>query len=112
MAQRLTGKNARSKKAQALRLLSAGANQIETAQQVDVDVRTIRRWQRDPEFARLVVDMAGDSIKEKLPDILKVLCDEAAKGSHQHIKLLLEHIRFIEQMKQHAIQGQISFVWG
>lgn len=101
-----------SRKAKAVELLAhGGQNYREVAQQVGVTEVTLRRWRKDPVFADAVLERSRDLLKENLPDIYSVLFEKAKEGQHQHIRLVLEHLEFLEELRSTVESAQISFVW-
>lgn len=101
----------RKKKLEAIECLAAGMPLGETARKVGITEKTLRLWRKQPEFAEMVLDKSRALIKENLPDIYSVLTREAKKGSHQHLRLLIEHIEKLEEMRNTAELGHISFTW-
>lgn len=101
----------RKKKLEAIELLAAGLSYTQVASQVGVTQKTLRLWRKEPEFGALVLEKSRDLIKENLPDIYSVLIKEAKKGSHQHLRLVLEHIEKLEELRNTAEMGHISFTW-
>jgi len=101
----------RKKKLEAIELLAAGMSYTEVASTVGVTQKTLRLWRKEPEFGAAVLDKSRALIKENLPDIYSVLIKEAKKGSHQHLRLLIEHYERLEEMRTNAELGHISFTW-
>lgn len=101
----------RKKKLEAIELLAAGMSYSEVATTVGITQKTLRLWRKQPEFSELVLEKSRALIKENLPDIYSVLIKEAKKGSHQHLRLILEHIEKLEEMRNTAEMGHISFTW-
>lgn len=102
----------RKKKLEAIELLAAGGlTYVQVAEQVGVTQRTLRKWRKEPEFAAMVLEKSREIIKENLPDIYSVLLKEAKKGSHQHLRLVLDHVERVEEMRNTAELGHITFTW-
>lgn len=92
-------------------LASGGLTFAEVADQVGITEVTLRRWRKKPEFAENVLHRSRELLKENLPDIYAVLFEEAKTGSAAHIKLILEHIEFLEELRSTVESAQISFTW-
>lgn len=102
----------RKKKLEAIELLASGnMSYAQVAETVGVTQKTLRLWRKEPEFGQAVLDKSRDLIKENLPDIYSVLIREAKKGSHQHLRLLIEHLERLEELRNTAEMGHISFTW-
>lgn len=100
------------KKLKAIEMLALGVySYTEIAEECNITQVTLRRWRKDPEFSKAVLEESRRLLKDKLPGIYNVLTDNALSGSHQHIKLLLDHLDRLEELKQVAEQGSISFTW-
>lgn len=100
------------RKRKAIELLALGTHTYkEIAEECNITQVTLRRWRKDPEFAKAVLEQSRQLLKDKLPAIYNVLSDNALSGSHQHIKLIIDHIEKLEELKQVADQGSISFTW-
>jgi len=100
------------RKTKAVEMLSLGVHTYkEIAAECNITQVTLRRWRKDPEFAKAVLEESRNKLKDKLPSIYNVLSDNALSGSHQHIKLILDHIEKLEELKTVSEQGSISFTW-
>jgi hypothetical protein len=96
----------------AVELLAAGrTTYTQVAEQSKITQVTLRRWRKDPIFAQAVLDRSRELMKDSLPSIYNVLTDNALTGSHQHIRLLLEHLQKVDELAKTAEQGTISFTW-
>ncbi len=62
----------------------------EYARMVNVNSRTLRRWQDQDGFKDEVLAMARQFLSEGLPEVYATILREAGKGSFQHAKLALE----------------------
>ncbi len=101
-----------SRKTKAIELLAhGGMNYQDVAKECNVTEVTLRRWRKDPDFADKVLSRSRDLLKENLPDIYSVLFEEAKQGSHQHIKLVLDHLEFLEELRANVESAQITFTW-
>lgn len=85
--------------------------QKEIACEVGVSETTFRKWKRNPEFIQAVITRSRELVKEALPDIYKSLSNNAKKGEPQHIKIVLDHLEKLEQMREKANEGSITFTW-
>lgn len=107
---RLDKFDSKSKKNRALDLLSVGLPKDRVADEVGVAKVTIRRWMNDAAFVEELHKRSTALLKENLPKLYNVMADLAAQGSHQHLKLLLEHLARIEEARNH-VQGSVTFTW-
>lgn len=103
-----------AKKEQAIELLSFGNMNYEAlADQLDINVLTLRVWRRDPDFALEVRKRALDLLKETVPSVYNILTEKSVKkGDLAAIKMLLEQVDRAETDVLKAAEGQISFTWG
>jgi hypothetical protein len=100
------------KQAMAVEMFAAGGHSLAAIAAVcDVHEKTVARWRKNPAFNDAVITRARELLKENLPDIYTVLGNLAKEGSHQHIRLLLEHLERIEEMRNNAMFGQVTFTW-
>jgi hypothetical protein len=67
------------------------------------------RWKKDPDFMQAIVERSRQLLKETLPQIYKSLTNNSKKGSHNHIKVYLDHLEKLEEAK--ANTGTITFIW-
>lgn len=96
----------------AIELLARGGLRLkDIAEEVGCSEKTLYTWRKLPEFMEQVVVRSREIIKEELPDIYQTLTDKCKDGSHHHIKILLDHLADLEQMRAKANQGQITFTW-
>lgn len=83
--------------------------QNKMAEILEINNSTISEWKRDINFQMAVIDRARELLKESLPEIYKALREKAKKGNFQHIKLMLEHLEKLEELKRR--QSNITFTW-
>ena len=83
----------------------------ETALAADCSERVIQNLRKDPEFLRTIIERAQDRLKSTLPNIYDALCTKAKEGSYVHIKLILDHLDRLEEMKNAVTDKQITFKW-
>lgn len=101
----------KKKKLHAMQLLAEGMAYGKICEEVGITMPTLRRWRKDPDFATEVLNMSTALLKENLPEIYSVLFKEAKKGSVQALKLYIEHIERLEEAKNNAVHGSITFTW-
>jgi len=100
------------KRSRAIELLAQGTmSYTQIAEDINVNVLTLRRWRAEPEFASDVVNRAQQLIKDELPSIFNVLIENAKAGSHQHIKMVLDYLHKLEELKHTADKGAVTFTW-
>jgi len=81
------------------------------ASEVGISERTLIKWKKIPEFMETVISKSRVFLKQMLPNVYDILGKDAARGSHQHIKLLLDHLDRLEEMNSKAHQGSFTFTW-
>ena len=98
------------KRLKAIELLAIGtiANQ-DIASELRINPQTLCKWKKDPEFMHAVVLRSRQLLKEDLPAIYKKLGEQGKIGSHQHIKILIDHLEKLEEAK--SSQTSLSFTW-
>lgn len=100
------------RKQKAVDMLALGVHTYtEVAAECNVTQVTLRRWRAQPDFAEAVLEASRQLLKDRLPSIYNVLSDNAMTGSHQHIKLVLEHLHKLEELRQVAEEGSVTFTW-
>lgn len=82
----------------------------DVARHVGVSRDTLWRWRKDPMFQEAVVERARELLHNALPKVYSALSNGACKGDPRHIKLLLEHLRDIEE-EYGKKETDISFTW-
>lgn len=108
----MSAKNLSKKQLEAIELLAIGGLTAKNVwSSLDIPESTFFRWRKLPEFNDEVIRRSRELLKEHLPDIYKTLTDNSAQGSHQHIKLVLDHLEKLEEMRWKAKQGEITFTW-
>lgn len=102
----------RVKQALAIDLFAHPGMTVEkVAYEVDVHPNTVVSWRKDPAFMEAVVNQARRNLRNRLPEILDRLADEAAQGHHQHAKIVLDYLDRLEERQREVEQGQITFSW-
>jgi len=97
---------------QAIELMCTGdMTQQEVAKQIGVTEQTICVWKRDSKFIELLLVAAREHLKQYLPDIYKTTVKKAKAGSYQHIKLILEHLERIEELRNGNKPGSFTVSW-
>lgn len=96
----------------AIELLARGGQTYEAiAEQCNVSPHAIYHWRQDPGFMEEVIRRARKNLKAELPDIYLSLSQAAKRGDSRHIKLVLDHIEKLEEMKARYAENAISFTW-
>ena len=99
-----------TKRIQAIELLAIGGKtQVEIAEIIGTTPQTISGWKRSKEFMELVVKRSRELLKENLPDVYKSLTDKSKQGNDRHIKIYLDHIEKLEEVK--SKETKITFTW-
>jgi len=100
------------RKQKAIEMLALGTHTYtEIAAECNITQKTLRRWRADKDFAEATLERSRQIMKDKLPSIYNVLTENAQTGSYQHIKLVLEHLQRLEELKHVAEEGSVSFTW-
>lgn len=101
------------KQLKAIEILARGGNKQlkDIAVEIGISERQLLNWRTDPNFMSAVVSRSRDIIREELPDVYCVLTHQAKGGNPAHIKILLDHLENLEEMKAKANEGQITFTW-
>lgn len=81
------------------------------AREVGISSRTLRTWKLNPDFINAIISRSRELVREALPEIYKSLSNNAKKGEPQHIKIVLDHLEKLEQMREKANEGSITFTW-
>lgn len=82
---------------EAIELLAGGRIKYkDVAAQVGVDVRTVARWRKDPDFRAEVKQALYGRINDELPDVFNVLIKKCLEGDLRAIRLLLEHMSRVD----------------
>lgn len=102
--------NGRQKRA--IELLARGENtQEEVAEHLGINPSTLSRWKKRPGFMEAVVEKSREQLRHTLPEIYDTLAKSSKRGSDRHIKILLDHIEKLEQMKANSNETTIIFKW-
>lgn len=99
------------KRLKAIELLAAGGKHNEVAAECGIACKTLYLWKRDPDFVDAVVNRARELMKSELSSVYNKLTQKATEGSHQHIKILLDHLDRLEEMRTQAASNTVTFVW-
>ena len=100
------------KQKQTISLLAAGGknfNQI--SEELNISRATLHRWQKNPQFMEAVIEEARTTLKSFLPNIYTKLTSSALAGDFQFVKLMIEHIEKLEEMKNKQSLSSITFTW-
>jgi len=96
----------------AINLLAEGGHSYEEiAEQSKVSPHTIYNWRKNPDFMDEVIRKARRLLKDNLPDIYESLVHQAKDGDPRHIKIILEHLEKLEEMKAKHAENSLTFTW-
>jgi transposase-like protein len=96
----------------AIELLAAGGMKyIDIAKECNVSEHTLYDWRKDARFMDLVIARARELLKESLPSVYSSLTTGAQSGDARHIKLVLEHLEKLEEIKARYADSIITFTW-
>lgn len=101
------------KQLKAIELLARGDYEhlAEVAKEVGCASRTLYQWRTRSVFMDAVVDRAREILKESLPEIYKKSSSLAKGGDYHHVKILLDHLDKLDEMKNKSNEGTITFTW-
>lgn len=98
------------KQLKCIELLAKGEmTQKDIAAELKLNPSTISKWKLDHKFMEAVVDRAKELLKESVPQVYKALTDKSKAGHDRHIKILLDHMEKLEEVR--AQRGSITFTW-
>ena len=80
-------------------------NSKKLAQTIDVDVTTIRRWLRNPDFIDIAYRRYMEVAGIELPQVIKAMVEEAKMGNVQAGRLILEHFGKLENKVKVQIES-------
>lgn len=99
------------KKAKAIELLALGdRTQVDIGAELGVTPQQVSKWKKDPLFMEAVVNRSRELLKQSLPEVYNSLSNHSKNGNDRHIKIFLDHLERLEQIK--ASVPQIVFKWG
>lgn len=95
---------------EAIELIARGdMNLNDICEKLDVSRDCLWRWRKEPDFQEAVIHRARELVRDALPGVYKALREKATEGNWRHIKMLLEHIERLEELK--TTKGKIEFTW-
>lgn len=97
--------------AKAIEMLADGALCKDVAEAVNVNVSTISKWKRNPQFIDAVVSAAKDNLRAELPSMYKAAANKAKAGNHNHLRIILDHLDRLEEMSKQSSEKSITFKW-
>ena len=93
-----------------IELMALGqTTQEQIAKEIGVNPSTICKWKKDPAFLEAVIVRSREILRQQMPDVYASLAKGAKKGEAAHIRMYLEHIERLEQIR--AGQASITFTW-
>lgn len=96
----------------AIELFAAGAHKCqEVAKEVGVNPTTISNWRKNYQFIDAILVRAREMLRERLPDLYNSGVNEACKGSSAHLKIILDHIEKLENIRSEVADHMITFKW-
>jgi DNA-binding XRE family transcriptional regulator len=105
-------KNFNPLKIQAIELFAIGGlQQREIAKEIGVSETTISSWKKDPNFIDDIIKRSRELLKQSLPHVYNRLSFVANQGDVKAIKLVIEHLERLEELRTKAAENQITFTW-
>jgi len=96
----------------AIELLALGSmNMVAICTELKIHRTTLYSWRRQSLFVEAVVSRSRELIRTELPEVYQALVGQAKAGNTPSIKLVLEHLEKLEEMKAEAAESSISFTW-
>lgn len=97
-------------KRKAIELLAEGnLSQNKIAELIGIYPQTLSKWKTQQNFMEAVVLIAQENLKAQLPAVYKELAQEAKRGNHKHIKILLDHLASLEKSRDQIATITFSF---
>ena len=107
-----TGKDFTKMQLRVIGLLSEGKFTLNNvSEQTNVSLPTLHRWKNNPQFMDAIIDRARANLKHFLPQLYTKLAKQALGGDFQHMKLMLEHLERLEELKDKCSKSAITFTW-
>jgi hypothetical protein len=96
---------------EAIELFATGEYKCqEVAAKVGVNPTTISQWRKNYQFIDAVIRRSRELLKSCIPELYSSGVLEATKGSAPHLKIILEHIEKLENIRAETT-GVITFKW-
>ena len=100
------------KQLKAIELMALGNLTLDAvAKQVEVSCQTIYTWRKQQPFIEAVIQRSRELVRAELPEVYQSLMTTAKSGSTQAIKLVLEHLEKLEELKASVAESTITFTW-
>lgn len=101
-----------NKRLKAIELLAQGGmTHSEVAEAIGISPRTLSTWKTKPDFVDAIINRSRELIRAELPSIYSQLKKKSISGSHQHIKILFDHLDKLEEMQSKVSSNQITITW-
>lgn len=99
------------KQLKCIELLALGElSNAKIANIVGINASTVCLWKLNREgFMEAVVARSRELLREELPEVYKALKSRSKKGNHNHIKIYLDHVEKLEEIR--AGKTSITFTW-
>lgn len=81
----------------------------EIAELIHCNPCTIYKWKKSQPFMEALLSRSRALLRESIPEVYKALSDRSKSGSDRHIKLFLDHLEKLEEVK--ATRASITFTW-
>lgn len=72
---------------------------------------SIYRWRQNPAFLEEVLAIARNDLRSYIPQVYQRLISKATAGEYCFVKLFLEHLEKLEELKLKATNASITFTW-
>lgn len=105
------GNNFSPQQLEAIEMFATGSSCVEVAEQIGVAVQTISTWRKNFQFMDAIYARAKQILKDSIPEIYKATINKAKSGSHQHIKIILDHLDNLDKLQKSKNVNTFTFTW-
>jgi len=100
------------KQLEAIEMFATGEyNCTQVAEIIEVASQTISTWRKNYQFMDAIYKRAKELLKDALPEIYKSTKKKAIEGNPAHIKIILDHIEYLEKVVSEKNQASFTFTW-
>ena len=108
----LVGKEFSPKQLKAIALFATGEyNCTVVASMVNVSTVTISKWRRNTQFMDAIYTEAKRGLRNMLPELYKVVVQEALSGKSQHLRIILDHVDNLEKQANNSNINGLTISW-